>query len=181
MFRQERVNVRSGGFSKKGMRIALFWFVVMLVVIVDQATKAAAIEILEHGPLTVIPGVIDFMLVRNTGAAFSIGEGAGFVFIAIAIAFLVGAMFFIMNSEDIPLGLVASIAFVAGGGMGNLVDRIIMGSVTDFIRTTFMSFPVFNVADICVTLGVIASMALCLTWKPEEETPTTVSADRSEA
>ncbi|MBO7674102.1 MAG: signal peptidase II [Atopobiaceae bacterium] len=175
------MNIRSGEYAKKGVRIAMFWFLVMIVVTVDQATKAAAIEVLEHGPLTVIPGVIDFVLVRNTGAAFSFGEGAGVVFILIAIAFLVGAVIAVVNSDDMPFGMVASIAFVAGGGVGNMVDRILMGSVTDFIKTTFMDFPVFNVADICVTLGVVACMVFLITSKPAEESEATAAVDKSEA
>ena len=56
-----------------------------------------------------------------------------------------------------------------------------MGSVTDFIKTTFVSFPVFNVADMCVTVGVILSMVFFYKWNPGEEAEVTVSADQSEA
>ena len=56
--------------------------------------------------------------------------------------------------------LVVSLACVAGGGVGNMLDRLLRGSVTDFLCTTFMDFPVFNVADILVTLGVIATLVL---------------------
>ena len=169
------------GMAKKGMRIAMFWFLVMLVVTIDQATKAAAIEVLEHGPLTVIPGIIDFVLIKNTGAAFSIGEGAGALFALIAMAAVIGAAVFVVKSDDMPFGFAASIALVAGGGLGNMIDRIFMGSVTDFIKTTFVSFPVFNVADMCVTVGVILSMVFFYKWNPGEEAEVTVSADQSEA
>ena len=62
-----------------------------------------------------------------------------------------------------PAPLAAALGAVAGGGVGNLIDRVIAGQVTDFFATAFIDFPVFNVADIFVTCGVILS--LILAWR----------------
>ena len=153
----------------RGIRVLVFWLVVILTVMVDQATKAAVTVNLEHQSMTLIPGVIDIVYVENTGAAFSIGQGGGLIFIVVAVAFLVGAMFTVWNKQDLPMSLVVSIGLVAGGGMGNMVDRLMEGYVTDFIATRFIDFPVFNVADMCVTVGVVMTVIGYWVWDSRRE------------
>jgi len=152
--------------SRRGSRILMFCFTAGLVVLLDQATKAAVRHLFPNlGYMaTLIPGVIDLVHVENTGAAFSIGEGAGplFAVLAVVVAF-VGFIF--VSSNDLPLSLTLSIASVVGGGLGNMVDRLMSGSVTDFIATTFIDFPVFNVADIAVTCGIVVSVVGYLLWE----------------
>ena len=148
----------------RGIRVLVFWLVVILTVTVDQATKAAVTVNLDHQSMTLIPGVIDIVYVENTGAAFSIGQGGGLFFIVIAVAFLVGAMITVWYKPDLPMNLVVSIGLVAGGGMGNMVDRLMEGYVTDFIATRFIDFPVFNVADMCVTVGVFMTVIGYWLW-----------------
>lgn len=161
------MEIRLGETTVRGRRIALYWLLVILVVVLDQATKAVALEILGHGSLAFIPGIVDLVLVHNTGAAFSIGEGASTVFVIVAMVIFVASLVFVSNTDDLPFSLVASIALVAGGGMGNLVDRVVEGSVTDFLSFAFVRFPVFNVADICVTLGVVASLIFYWRWETQ--------------
>ena len=106
---------------------------------------------------------------RNAGAAFSFGQGGGIVFIIVALVFLGGAMYLVWSNEDMPLWLVIPIGLVAGGGMGNMVDRLIEGKVIDFLATTCIDFPVFNVADICVTVGIVVSIIAWWTWDTRRE------------
>ncbi|MBR2683431.1 MAG: signal peptidase II [Atopobiaceae bacterium] len=151
---------------QRGTKILLFWLIAGLVVLIDQATKTA-IRFMspETGPMgTLIPGVIDLVHVENTGAAFSMGEGSGGLFVVIAIAVSIFALIFVCR-EDLPLSLIISIACVVGGGLGNMIDRIMRGSVTDFLSTAFMDFPVFNVADIAVTCGIVISLIGYLMWE----------------
>ena len=157
-----------GSRAARGMRIAVYWIVVILVVLIDQTTKAAAREVLEEGPRALIPGVINLVHVENTGAAFSMGQGATLLFIVIAVAFIVGATALVWSHPNMPYFLVIPVGLVAGGGMGNMIDRVIDGSVTDFISTAFMSFPVFNVADICVTVGIILCLLGFWAWDSKE-------------
>ena len=146
--------------STQGTRITIFWLIVCLAVVVDQATKAAVRFVLDNGAITrtLISGLFDLRLVHNTGAAFSLGEGATMFFIIVALAVLVGSLVYVWKTPELPFLLVVSIASVAGGGIGNMIDRIIDGAVTDFIATTFINFPVFNVADIFVTVGVAVTV-----------------------
>ena len=110
-----------------------------------------------------IPHVMDLYLVHNTGAAFSMGEGSGWLFTAIALVVFAIALRFVWASDDITWPLVATVGLVAGGGIGNMIDRLLLGSVTDFLATSFMRFPVFNVADIAVTCG--AFLIIILAWR----------------
>lgn len=152
------------------MGVVAFWFTVILVVLADQATKAAVNHALPVGApaRTLIPGLIDLFHVENTGAAFSIGRGASWVFVVCAaVVFVISCLFVWRN--DLPLPLAMSIGSVAGGGAANMVDRLANGSVTDFLATSFIDFPVFNVADVFVTCGVIVSLLLYLRWDAQQE------------
>ncbi len=159
--------------SRRGSRILMFWLLAGLVVLLDQATKAAVRVVSPTTGYmgTLIPHVIDLVHVENTGAAFSIGEGAGSLFVIVALVVACAAFFFI-RTNDVPMSLTISMACVVGGGLGNMVDRLMRGSVTDFIATAFMDFPVFNVADIAVTCGIVMSFIGYIMWErslPPEE------------
>lgn len=144
----------------------LYGVIVVVVVVLDQATKAAVRHLLAVGEsVDFIPGVLDLKLVHNTGAAFSLGEGAGPIFVLVAIAILIAGWIFVWKHPDVPFALAVSVACVAGGGVGNMIDRLFMGYVTDFFATTFVSFPVFNVADIFVTCGVVISLVIYTVWE----------------
>ena len=145
---------RFSAMGGRGFHIFLFWVIVILVVVVDQSTKAAAIEVIGDGGRVLIPGIMNLIHVENTGAAFSIGQGGNVLFVIVAILFLIGSCLLVWREDDLPLGVVVSVALITGGGLGNMIDRLMNGSVTDFLATAFIDFPVFNFADICVTVGV---------------------------
>lgn len=155
--------------TRRMLRLLTYWAVVTLCVIVDQSVKAAVRELLAVGERhAFILGLVDLLHVENTGAAFSMGQGAGPVFVCIALGVLVGGMVLAWR-EELPAGLVACMACVAGGGIGNMIDRLLFGSVTDFLATTFVDFPVFNVADIFVTCGVVVSFVWYARWDVQQE------------
>lgn len=143
-------------------RITLFLAMAAVAVILDQIVKAWVRSALPKTGDTApfIPGVLRLLHVENTGAAFSMGEGKGFFFVATAVAIFILALLAVWKEElSVPFAL--ALGAVAGGGIGNMIDRLVQGSVTDFFATQFMDFPVFNVADIFVTLGVICVL-ICL-------------------
>jgi signal peptidase II len=145
-------------------RVAALASTALLALVLDQVTKAvvrASLPVGEARPL--LPGVMELLHVENTGAAFSMGEGATAVFVVVALAVVAGAIALAWR-EPLPTWLAALLGCVVGGGAGNMVDRIAVGSVTDFLATTFMDFPVFNVADIFVTCGIAASLVGYWWW-----------------
>lgn len=157
------------GLSKKGMSVIAFWLTAIIVVMADQATKVAVRHLMPVGSPSrvLIPGILNLLRVENTGAAFSIGRGATWFFVACAMVAFVAACVMVWRNE-LPFPLVLSLGCVAGGGLGNMIDRIATGSVTDFLATAFINFPVFNVADIFVTCGVAVSLVLYLRWEVTE-------------
>lgn len=144
-------------------RLIGFFGIAAAAIALDQATKAWARTALVAGPAPLVPGVMRLQLVRNTGAAFSVGSGSTWLFALLAFGVCALCVVWVMRSPAMPTPLACALGAVVGGGAGNLIDRVAYGGVTDFFATTFINFPVFNVADIFVTLGV--AVTLVLWWR----------------
>lgn len=140
-----------------GSILAMFSSIVIGAAVIDQATKSIARSHLTPGhPVTAIPGLFDFELVFNKGAAFGMFQNATTWFIISTSLVLLGITAYLVIVRPKSRFLVTVLSLIAAGAVGNGMDRAFLdGTVTDFIATTFISFPVFNVADICVTCGCI--------------------------
>lgn len=125
------------------------------MVICDRLAKGWAVEHLRQGVAGPDFGLVDFTLVHNMGAAFGMGQGSGIIFIAIALVITIAVIVLLAVGKHHDALGVTGLALVVAGGIGNCIDRLTTGYVVDFIRFTFIDFPVFNVADICVTCGVV--------------------------
>lgn len=99
-----------------------------------------------------LEGIIEFYHVENSGAAFSFAEGALPFFVICALVAL-SAIFYYLIRKCTNLFLGCTLMLIASGALGNLIDRLIYHTVCDFFATQFISFPIFNIADIYVTLG----------------------------
>ncbi len=99
-----------------------------------------------------LEGIIEIYHVENSGAAFSFAEGARPFFIICALVALV-VIFYYLIRKCTNLYLGCTLMLIASGALGNLLDRLIFHTVCDFFATQFISFPIFNIADIYVTLG----------------------------
>ena len=158
------------------MQFALYAVFAALIVIADQFTKYLTVANIALGQkVPFIPGLLQFTYIQNTGAAFSSFEGQQWLFALIFILFtgLIVREFF-RKSMGFTTFEWWCIAAIYGGGLGNMIDRVRMGYVVDMIETTFMEFPVFNVADCFITCGCIAMMASLLLinkefWKDEKK------------
>lgn len=122
----------------------------------------------------VIPKFISFIYVKNTGAAWGILGGRpvfliiiSILILALFIAFYVLRVKKVKNKTSCLLAI--SVGLIAGGCVGNLFDRIVFGYVRDFINFDFMNFPVFNFADIALTIGVIIMVVYFLFYFSKEE------------
>jgi len=134
----------------------------ILIVAIDQLTKAAVRATLPlHESVTVLPGFIDFTHVRNSGAAFGILNGVDFPFKTIMIAVvatsaLIGVGMYAASLAHHQLVARLGLALIIGGAAGNLIDRVIAGSVVDFVDVYWRTyhFWAFNVADSAISIGV---------------------------
>lgn len=147
--------------STKLFRRYELWVPVVIVVL-DQITKAIVRQTLPlHESVTVIPGVVDFTHIRNTGAAFGFLNGVDFplktAFIAIvATVALIGVAWYAAGLGQHQSLARVGLALIIGGAVGNLIDRIVGGSVVDFVDVYWRThhFWAFNVADSAISCGV---------------------------
>ena len=130
-------------------------FAIMLGVIgLDQLTKALAVLYLQDIPTYPLwQDVLHFTFVKNPGAAFGMLKDARWVFMILSTVAIVGILYYLIKYRPKNLWLVVSLAMIAGGGAGNMIDRVLLGYVVDFIDFTLIDFAVFNVADSFVTVG----------------------------
>jgi signal peptidase II len=134
----------------------------ILVVILDQVTKALVRQMVPlHSSVAIVPGFLDLTHVRNTGAAFGILQNVDFPFKTVIIPVVATAALIAVGMYSASLAhhqRIARIglALIIGGAAGNLIDRIVVGSVVDFVDVYWRTwhFWAFNVADSAITCGV---------------------------
>lgn len=145
------------------------------VLFIDQVTKALVRAWLEPSQsIPLIEDIFHFTYVRNTGASFGLMPGQRSLFITATVLVLAGIAVFWWRTRPRQAVLVAALGLITGGALGNLVDRIVAGRVTDFFD--FRVFPVFNVADIGLTVGGAALFAWSLLAPVEERNEPGISA-----
>jgi signal peptidase II len=146
--------VRAGVFARAGLVLAL-------VVAADQVTKALVRHGIDVGEEDSVLPAVTLVHVRNTGVAFGAFSGGGIIVIALVAAALSALLYYFVTHLDkrlvwLPTGM------LLGGSIGNIIDRIRDGAVTDFVKLP--AWPAFNVADVSITLGV-----LVLLWVIEQQ------------
>ena len=125
-----------------------------LLVAADQGIKAwATAQLMPVGVMAVLPGIVELRYILNDGMAFSMLAGKQGILIGVTSLMLIGVLVWLVRG-DMPLLERLSWTLVLGGGIGNLIDRVLNGVVVDYINVLFMHFAVFNFADICVCCGV---------------------------
>lgn len=141
------------------------------LIVIDQVSKFLAIvKLAPIENITVIPGILDFTFVKNYGAAFGILQGQRWFFVIITIVILGGILvaFWKLPKQREFNYVRWTLLVLAAGAVGNLIDRFFRGYVVDFFEFTFISYPVFNVADIYVVVGT-AILAFLLIFIVKDE------------
>jgi len=141
----------------------LYFVLAALITAADQIVKVLIRTGMKTGAsFDVIPGLLSITHVENRGAAFGMLEGQSAVLLVIPVVIIVLILVFAARSD---LGTIekVSLSMIAAGGVGNLIDRLLFGQVTDMISVSFFP-PVFNVADIAVTCGV-ALLIIMIFWQ----------------
>ena len=134
------------------------WFVFLgsaLIALLDQAIKLIVkLNLKPIGEVDFIKGLLSFVYVENRGAAFGILENQRWIFILITIAVIIFLVYYLIKIKDRSKLLLTSLMLIIGGGIGNLIDRLMYGYVIDYIQLSFFP-PVCNLADYCVVIGAV--------------------------
>ena len=133
---------------------------VALLVGVDQLTKWWAVtQLAGTDGIPLWKDVFELTYVENRGAAFGMLQNQQWLFVAVTLVLLalVGVLLFGSKAYRHPLSVGAGVLIIAGG-IGNLIDRLLNGFVVDFLNVSLIDFPVFNFADICVTVGAAVAV-----------------------
>lgn len=130
-----------------------YYAIIAAVVILDQIVKkAVAANMVLNESIPVIPDFFHITYIHNMGAAFSLMEGFRILLILLPLLVIMAAMIYMFKKRKKAHSLLlVSLAFIAGGGLGNVIDRVALGYVVDYFD--FRVFPIFNIADIFVCVG----------------------------
>ena len=158
------------------MSFVAYTLFAVVIVVLDQLAKYLTVaNIALYDAIPFIPGLLELTYIQNTGAAFSSFEGQQWLFALIFVLFT-GMILYEYFKKPMPFSSLERwcIAAIYGGGLGNMIDRVRLGYVVDMIHTTFMDFPVFNVADCFITCGcavMMVSLFLCNKgfWKEDKK------------
>lgn len=129
------------------------------IVLFDQLVKFWAVAVLREAPgqlLPFIPGFIDLRYMQNTGAAFSLFSNSTWVLGTVSAVLAAVIIYFLWRGRgNGSLLYLLSLSFIAGGAIGNIIDRFRLGYVVDMLEFEFIQFAVFNVADSFVCVGAV--------------------------
>lgn len=165
----------------------LFVFVFLAGLIIDQLVKFWVRAAMFEGQTIArpLPGVFELKLTYNEGIAFGMFQGMGQIFSPIAIAIAGACFWWCRKHPEAGKFVHFAVGLLAGGAIGNLIDRVWLGKVTDMFWFRLINFPVFNFADSCITVAVILLLAQSFRESAKEAVPqesaapATVSADQS--
>ena len=141
-----------------------------ITILIDQIVK---IIIISKGDLNfrLIPGVLKLSYVQNTGAAYGLGADSILVLIGINLLLVIFiTRFLVKNYKKLDKNLATGLLLVLSGGISNLIDRLLRGYVVDYLDVTeFLNFPIFNIADSCIVIGVIIMIVTILISTVKEQ------------
>lgn len=168
-----------------GRRLVIPAIIAAVVVVIDQLSKAWVLRTWPEpysGEIAIVPGWLELTYIQNTGVAFGLFQGVPQLFIFTSLIIVAGAIwFYLRNAPHGDRWLGMCLGLIIGGALGNVVDRVRVGFVVDFIKTFDGRFAVFNLADACISVGVVLmALLLTVTERAERATgypPASVEAD----
>ena len=151
--------------DKMYIKLGVYAICVALLVALDQWTKWLAVLFLKgKQPIPIIEGVFELHYLQNDGAAWGMLSGRQNWFIVLTVAMLVVLVYVMaktaVNKHYMPICVV--LVLISAGAVGNFIDRLLNGYVTDFLYFKLINFPIFNVADMYVTISMILMVVLIL-------------------
>jgi signal peptidase II len=132
----------------------LFWITAVLILLIDQGSKYIVKTTMTlYESIPVIPNIFHLTYIENPGAAFGLLANQRVFFVIITVIILTTIIYFYYKLKGENLILRVALGMVVGGAIGNLIDRLRIGAVTDFLD--FRIWPVFNIADSAIVVGMI--------------------------
>lgn len=136
--------------------LVVYFLISALLVGLDQWSKYLTVQNISLGETKeFIPGFLSLTHLRNTGAAWSLLEGKMIFFYVITVIVSVVIIYLLIKNYKKSVWYSVGLSFVLAGAIGNFIDRVRLGYVVDMLQTNFMNFPIFNVADSTLVVGVI--------------------------
>lgn len=136
--------------------LVVYFLISALLVGLDQWSKYLTVQNISLGETKeFIPGFLSLTHLRNTGAAWSLLEGKMIFFYVITLIVSVVIIYLLIKNYKKSIWYSVGLSFVLAGAIGNFIDRVRLGYVVDMLQTDFMNFPIFNVADSTLVVGVI--------------------------
>lgn len=157
---------------KKNVAITIDIVAMFLLILIDQVTKRlAVINLKDQNPIILIDNILQFRYLENRGAAFGMLQNKKLLFVFITIVMLTAIFYALFKLPLTKKYLIwhVFLCFIAAGGIGNMIDRVMHDYVIDFIYFILIDFPIFNFADILVTIGTILLFIDLLFLKKEED------------
>ena len=143
-----------------------------LLIVADQYTKALAVVMLKDKPaIPIISGILEFNYLENRGAAFGMMQNQKIFFIFVAVIILGCIIYMLVKAPAQKKYMILHIllVFIAAGAIGNMIDRLSLNYVVDFIYIKAINFPIFNVADIYVTVStILLAIVLIFVYKDDD-------------
>lgn len=141
------------------------FIIIAAVIILDQLTKYLVVtRLIPTGDITIIPKLLEFTYLENYGIAFGMFQNQRWFFVLTTSIIAAVVLYYIFKMKKKYVFYTSCLAFIFGGAIGNLIDRIRLGYVVDFIHVSFFP-PVFNIADSAVVVGALALSAAILLTK----------------
>lgn len=142
----------------------------VLMIALDQMSKNWAAEVLTKGEIPLIQNALYLRYTENTGVAFSMFSDNRWILVGITAVMIVAVLAFFLSGKVTDKLELFSLSLILAGGVGNLIDRISLGYVIDFIDVRLIHFAIFNVADMCITVGaVLLCLAVLIDDKRQKE------------
>lgn len=137
-------------------KMLIYYLYALAVILLDQLTKYAIVKNMVQGEsIPLIDNVFQLTSHRNMGAAFGILQNQRILFIIITLAVVTGIIVTLFRIGRTQPRISLGLSLVLGGAIGNFIDRALNGQVVDFLDFVLIHFPIFNVADAAITIGVV--------------------------
>lgn len=148
----------------------IYYLIALVLIVIDQLTKWGIVQNFElYEEKVILPGLFSLFYIQNKGAAWGMFEGKMIFFYIITVAVVGYLIYMFQQEKNITRLSGVSFSLILAGAIGNFIDRLLNGYVVDMFRLDFINFPIFNVADICLTVGVVLMIIHVIFFEKEEE------------